>query len=103
MTAIERPGESIARTAAALTRLLDDGWSPPLPGAGRTAQRWAALRDLGERDLPLARLAEGHADAVAILAELGCPAPAAGERLGVWAAEPRPAGSRPAARTAGGC
>jgi alkylation response protein AidB-like acyl-CoA dehydrogenase len=101
VTAIERPGGSIARTAAALTRLLDDGWSPPLPGAGRTAQRWAALRDLGERDLPLARLAEGHADAVAILAELGCPAPAAGERLGVWAAEP-PAGRVEARRSDGG-
>lgn len=56
-----------------------------LPGGGNTAARWAALAQLGRRDLALARLAEGHTDAVAILAEAGRkPAP---ERLyGVWAA-----------------
>ncbi len=43
----------------------------PLPGSGQTAARWAALARLGRRDLCLARLAEGHADAVAILAEAG--------------------------------
>ena len=101
MTDPEQWGDDVARTAAALTRLLADGWSPPLPGAGCTAQRWAALAALGERDLPLARLAEGHADAVAILAELDGPTPVAGERLGVWAAEP-PAGRVQARRGAGG-
>jgi alkylation response protein AidB-like acyl-CoA dehydrogenase len=78
----------VSRTAAAFTALVDDGWAPPLPGSGSTAQRWAALSDVGARDLPLARLAEGHADAVAVLAELDGPAPSPGERLGVWAAEP---------------
>ncbi len=101
MTDPEPWGDAVARTAAALTRLLDDGWSLPLPGGGRTAQRWAGLGAVGERDLPLARLAEGHADAVAILAELGGPAPAAGERLGVWAAEP-PDGRVLARRSGGG-
>src|SRR5690348_908598 len=43
----------------------------PLPGAGRTAQRWAALAAWGARDLSLARLAEGHVDALAILTEAG--------------------------------
>ncbi len=44
--------------------------------------------DLAEEDLSLARLGEGHADAVAILAELGGPPPRAGSRWGVWAANP---------------
>jgi hypothetical protein len=44
--------------------------------------------DLGEEDLSLARLGEGHADAVAILAELGGPRPDRGSRWGVWAANP---------------
>jgi alkylation response protein AidB-like acyl-CoA dehydrogenase len=60
----------------------------PLPGSGATRQRWAAFADLAAEDLSLARLAEGHADAVAILAELGGPKPEAGSRWGVWAASP---------------
>jgi hypothetical protein len=56
----------------------------PLPGGGRTASRWAALAHLGRRDLCLARLAEGHADATAILVESGrVPRPTA--LYGVWA------------------
>lgn len=58
----------------------------PLPGSGRTLDRWHALAELSAADLVLGRLAEAHADAVAILAELEGPAP---EGLwGVWAAEP---------------
>jgi alkylation response protein AidB-like acyl-CoA dehydrogenase len=60
----------------------------PLPGSGATRQRWAAFADLAGEDLSLARLAEGHADAVAILAELGGPRPEPGRRWGVWAANP---------------
>jgi hypothetical protein len=56
----------------------------PLPGAGQTARRWAALADWGGRDLSLARLAEGHVDALAILAEAGRP-PVPGALYGVWA------------------
>ncbi|MFI5956671.1 acyl-CoA dehydrogenase family protein [Cryptosporangium sp. NPDC051539] len=60
----------------------------PLPGAGRTAERFAVLGALGRADPVLARLAEGHADAVAILSELAGPEP--GEApWGVWAAVPR--------------
>lgn len=55
------------------------------PGHGRTRERWAALAVLGRRDLALARLAEGHADALAILAEGGA-TPVDGARYGVWAA-----------------
>jgi alkylation response protein AidB-like acyl-CoA dehydrogenase len=60
----------------------------PLPGSGRTRERWAAFADLAGEDLSLARLAEGHADAVAILAELEGPPPSPGSRWGVWAAHP---------------
>ncbi|MFF3272312.1 acyl-CoA dehydrogenase family protein [Streptomyces chrestomyceticus] len=60
----------------------------PLPGAGRTQDRFAALYALGRTDLSLARLAEGHADATAILRELGSAAPGPGEYWGVWAAQP---------------
>ncbi|APU13619.1 MULTISPECIES: acyl-CoA dehydrogenase family protein [Actinoalloteichus] len=57
----------------------------PRPGAGDTVGRWAALAALGRRDLVLARLAEGHTDALAILAEAGrTPVPDA--LYGVWAA-----------------
>ena len=62
----------------------------PLPGAGRTGERFQRFADLARRDLVLARLAEGHADAVAIRAELGDTAPGDGpdQRWGVWAAAP---------------
>jgi alkylation response protein AidB-like acyl-CoA dehydrogenase len=60
----------------------------PLPGSGRTRDRWAVFAELAEEDLSLARLSEGHADALAILAELDGPAPPPGSRWGVWAAHP---------------
>ncbi len=59
----------------------------PLPGGGQTARRWRELATLGRDDLALARLAEGHTDAVAILAEAGRPAEP-GALYGVWAARP---------------
>ncbi|MCR6482525.1 acyl-CoA/acyl-ACP dehydrogenase [Amycolatopsis sp. OK19-0408] len=58
----------------------------PLPGGARTADRWAALAGFGRRDLVLARLAEGHTDAVAILAEADR-SPVPGALYGVWAAK----------------
>jgi alkylation response protein AidB-like acyl-CoA dehydrogenase len=60
----------------------------PLPGAGDTVARWRRLAALAESDIVAGRLAEAHADATAILAELGGPAPSAGQLWGVWAAEP---------------
>lgn len=69
-----------------LRALLDGGaLDLPLPGGGHTARRWEALAELGRRDLALARLAEGHVDAVAILAEAGR-TPVPGALYGVWAA-----------------
>ena len=78
---VERPG-------ARLVSMLRDGeLSLPHPGDGDTIGRWATLTNWGRWDLPLARLAEGHVDAVAILRELGGrPRPDA--RYGVWAARP---------------
>src|SRR5579862_9823783 len=73
----------------------------PRPGGGRTWERWAALADLAGEDLSLARLSEGHADALAILAELGADSPPGGSRWGVWAAQP-PGPGLTANRVAGG-
>ena len=47
-------------------------------------QRWQLLSALGRTDLVLARLLEGHLDALAILAEAGRPA-VPGALYGVWA------------------
>jgi alkylation response protein AidB-like acyl-CoA dehydrogenase len=60
----------------------------PLPGSGSTAQRWRQLSELTEVDIVAGRLAEAHADAVAILAELHGRTPGPDELWGVWAAEP---------------
>ena len=85
--------------AAAFRAAVESGrLDLPAPGSGRTWDRWLALADLAGEDLSLARLGEGHADAVAILAEVAGPAPAAGQRWGVWAANP-PGPALTAART----
>lgn len=77
------------RAARAFVSAVESGrLDLPLPGSGATWRRWAALADLAEEDLSLARLGEGHADAVAILAELEGPPPQPGSRWGVWAANP---------------
>ena len=47
------------------------GSALPKPGSGGTTARFRAFADWAERDLSLARLAEGHLDALAILAEAG--------------------------------
>jgi alkylation response protein AidB-like acyl-CoA dehydrogenase len=60
----------------------------PLPGHGATPARYEALAGIGARDLCVAKLAEPHHDATAILAELGKAAPEPGTLWGVWAAEP---------------
>jgi alkylation response protein AidB-like acyl-CoA dehydrogenase len=71
----------------------------PLPGRGKTRERWAAFAQCAEEDLSLARLCEGHADALAILAEVTGEQPEGG-RWGVWAAEP-PGPNLQAARRGG--
>jgi len=85
----ERAGSWSGAVAAEFADAVRSGrLTLPLPGCGWTRARWAALADLGEEDLSLARLAEGHTDALAILAELGASPPQAGSRWGVWAAQP---------------
>jgi alkylation response protein AidB-like acyl-CoA dehydrogenase len=58
----------------------------PLPARGQTPRRHARLWAAGLKDLSLARLAEAHWDAVAILAECGRCAEK-GAVYGVWASE----------------
>jgi alkylation response protein AidB-like acyl-CoA dehydrogenase len=57
-----------------------------LPAMGQTRARFASLVEAAATDLSLARLVEGHVDAVAILHEVGA-TPAPGKLYGVWAAE----------------
>lgn len=70
----------------------------PAPGGGDTVGRWRALAGRGREDLPAARLAEGHTDALAILGEAGA-RPSGGAAYGVWAARSGGTG----ARLRGGC
>jgi hypothetical protein len=78
-----------ALAGQAAHQLVDLGLlTMPLPGAGQTPERFKVLIALGAADCVLARLAEGHADALAILAELKGPEPGAGRLWGVWAAQP---------------
>lgn len=73
-----------------LHELVDSGAADlPRPGTGATRRRWAALARVAAEDLALAKLFEGHTDALAILAELGaddlCER---GQVWETWAAEP---------------
>jgi alkylation response protein AidB-like acyl-CoA dehydrogenase len=58
----------------------------PRPGVGGTPLRHQRLMEIGRENLTLARLAEAHWDAVAILAEAGR-RPEPGQLYGVWASE----------------
>ncbi len=75
--------DDVDRQFTALVPELD---RVPLPGHGSTAERFEFLAALAEDDLSLARLAEGHADALAILDESGTGIRHPGLRYGVWAA-----------------
>ncbi|MCW0212077.1 MAG: acyl-CoA/acyl-ACP dehydrogenase [Pseudonocardia sp.] len=80
------PPPSPGTVAERLRGLLTGGsLDLPLPGHGDTPGRWAALARWGRDDLPLARLAEGHTDALAILDDAGAVAEP-GALYGVWAA-----------------
>lgn len=68
------------------------GPATPLPGRGRTGERWKLLATLAVEDLTVARVVEPHLDALAILAEAargGLAAPIAGpqQTFGVFASE----------------
>ncbi len=83
---LEIDSADVAETFVALTARA--GSTLPLPGDGRTMDRFVALAEVSAVDLSLGRLFEGHADAVAILAEAGRTPPPASV-LGVWAAQRR--------------
>ncbi|WP_329063636.1 acyl-CoA dehydrogenase family protein [Amycolatopsis sp. NBC_01480] len=79
---------------AELRRMLVAGaLDLPLTGRGALLRRWRELAGFGRRDLALARLAEGHTDAVAILAEAG-QAPTSLSLYGVWASKSTGTGAR---------
>lgn len=74
--------------AEVFRRLVAEGLDRlPFPGSGKTIARWRALAAAAAHDLSLAKLFEGHTDALAILEELDCGATQPGGRWGVWAAE----------------
>jgi alkylation response protein AidB-like acyl-CoA dehydrogenase len=89
-----------ATTATWVRTALDGGLLElPMPGSGRTSERFRALVENGRVDLDVARLAEAHVDAQAIVLELtGRPAdrslptlldgPDRRRLWGVWAANP---------------
>lgn len=71
-----------------LRRLVEGGLDQlPLPGSGRTVERFQRLAEVGGHDLGLCKLYEGHTDALAIMAQLGGE-PTPGSTWGMWAAEP---------------
>lgn len=74
--------------AAALRQLVDAGADRlPLPGHGATLARWRALAEVGAHDLSLAKLFEGHTDALAILHEAGVQDDDRPSVWGTWCAE----------------
>jgi hypothetical protein len=74
------PEELKARLPAIVAQQL------PLPASGRTAERLRLIAETAREDLSLAKLAEAHWDAVAILAEAGR-APDPDALYAVWASE----------------
>ena len=69
----------VATAAVELARELAPRVPPP--SGGRTIERWEVLASLGAGDLSVARIAEAHLDALAILAESG---PGSVTDRGVW-------------------
>lgn len=59
------------RAGPALELAATLGADLPMPGSGRTLERWEVLATLGAADLTAARVAEAHLDALAILQEAG--------------------------------
>jgi hypothetical protein len=66
----------------------------PMPGQGNTLRRWQTLARVAGCDMALAKLYEGHTDALAILAECGAAHWVGEGTWGVWAAEPPDARAR---------
>ena len=83
-----RSGEAVFNPARALDTLVAHQLADlPMPGAGKTLQRWQALAAVAAFDLSLAKLYEGHTDALAILGELKPDQVIAPGTWCVWASE----------------
>lgn len=94
-----RPQAPERRLIDSLRALQQHGFDQlPLPGHGQTLQRWRVLAQVAGHDLSLAKLYEGHTDALAILAECNVHSLQGQGLWGVWAAEPPYARARIAAR-----
>lgn len=83
---VERQHQTSARVAERLIEVIPALARLPLPGHGDTWERFEILASLAEEDLSLARLGEGHTDALAILNESGHGSAHPGSGYGVWAA-----------------
>lgn len=91
------PPPDLAQTLASLSaipvaeqlrRLVAKGLGElVLPAGGQTLQRWRSLSRVAQHSLSLAKLYEGHTDALAILEELAAGAPEPGTTWAMWAAE----------------
>ena len=81
-------GDPALGPGALLERLVEAGLDRlPAPAGGATLERWRMLAAVARHDLSLAKLFEGHTDALAILEELGHPVGSKRRVWGVWAAE----------------
>ena len=88
MSVEAEPAERQRTVAAQLLVLIEEGVDRlPLPGRGQTLERWRRLAQVAQHDLSLAKLFEGHTDALAIMQELGCPVRGSGP-WATWCAEP---------------
>ena len=88
---LQRQSADYADTRAlgrCLRELVEAGLDQlPLPGSGRTLERFQRLAEVGGHDLGLCKLYEGHTDALAIIQQLGG-SPTPSSTWGMWAAEP---------------
>lgn len=81
-------GAPVDCPGATLRRLIAGGLDRlPMPGSGDTLERWRALAHVAAYDLSLAKLYEGHTDALAILTELAAASFPLDAMWGVWCAE----------------
>jgi alkylation response protein AidB-like acyl-CoA dehydrogenase len=85
----------------AFDAVADGAWVLPQPGGGDTTRRHLRLAALGRDDLSLARIAEAHTDALAILAE-AARTPRATALYGVWASDGPQSQLRASRRESGG-
>lgn len=91
-TGVEQPPSAPAHASVddTIAWAVAVGASAPLPGHGRTRERWELLSATSEADVACARVLEPHLDALAIIDEAGVAAPAGAgpdSSWGVFAAE----------------